>query len=104
DADDDRRPRAIDAEALAEGGDDFLSGIADAGLAKIAKIGEVFADLGVGDAERLAQLAAGGGLRAFAEKALQVAEVTAEAMNAGSRQPRFMGSAAGRGTCWVRLA
>src|SRR5262249_10141497 len=59
DADQRHRPFAVHAERPADGGDQFVGGIADAGMAEVAKRRQVLAHLRVGDAERLTELAAG---------------------------------------------
>src|SRR5258708_4383012 len=65
DADEHGGPGAVDAEAVAKGGDQVGDEVADAGLAEVAEVGEILADLGIVDAESLADLAAGDFLRAF---------------------------------------
>ncbi len=65
DADDDSIPVSIDAEALPQGGDELRGWVADAGLAEVAEIGKILANLGVGDAESFAELSAGNGVGAF---------------------------------------
>ena len=76
---DDGGPGAVDAEFLAEGVDEFLGGIADAGMSEVAEVGEVFADLGVGEVEGFAELFGGDGAAVFALEGFGLAEVEGEA-------------------------
>ena len=66
--------------------DQLLGRVADAGVAQVAQVGQVLAHLGVGDAERLAELAAGDGAASLACEAFQAAQVQAEPADAGPRQ------------------
>ena len=89
DADKDSRPRAVDAEATAQGGDEVGQVIADAGLADVAEVGEVLANLGVVDAERLADLTTRDLGGPFVQQAFDVPQVEAEAVDAGAGEPMF---------------
>ncbi len=99
DADEHGRPGAVDAEAVAEGGDEVGDEVADSRLTEVAKVGEILADLGIVDAEGLADLAAGDLLRPFLVNAFEVAEVETEAVDAGTREPVFAAD-----VCGIRLA
>src|SRR5262249_35495630 len=88
DADDRHRPLAVDAQLAAQGCDDFLRGVADAGVAEVAEVGEVLADLGVGDAEGLAELAAGDGPHPRAVEPFEGPQVKAQARDRGRGEAR----------------
>src|SRR5262249_8071984 len=93
DADQRHRPFAVHAERPADGGDQFVRGVADAGVAEVAERGEVLAHLRVGDAERLAELAAGDLGDAVPQQSFEAAQVQAEPAPAGPRQPQFAAGA-----------
>jgi hypothetical protein len=61
DADHRDRPLAIGAEDAADFSDQFVAAVADARMAKMAEIREVFADLSIGEAEQRGELAGADG-------------------------------------------
>ena len=52
----------VDSEDVPQRADQLFDGIADARMAKLTEEGQILADLGVLDRERLAKLTAGDGL------------------------------------------
>ena len=78
-------PDFVSAEDFAELGDEFFDAVADAGVAELAEVGKVFADLGVGVAQGVAELLGGDGVLFGALEGFQLAEVEAEPENCRSR-------------------
>src|SRR5262249_31656289 len=83
------RPLAVHPQRPADGRDQFLRRVADAGLSQVAQVGQVLAHLGVGHAEGFAQLAARNRARAGAEMLLQPPQVQPQPPHAGTRQAPF---------------
>ena len=82
-ADEEDVPDFVGAEDFAELGDEFFDAVADAGVAELAEVGEVFADLGVGVAEGVAELFGGdGGFVGFLQ-GFELSEVEAQAVDGG---------------------
>ena len=52
-ADEEDVPDFVGAEDLFDLGDEVVDAVADAGVAELAEVGEVFADLGVGEVEAI---------------------------------------------------
>jgi hypothetical protein len=77
------RPGLVGAEDAFDGVDQLVTAIADAGVAELAEVGQVFADLSVCKAKELAELRGAGGFVAVADQVLQLAEVEAEAADNG---------------------
>ena len=77
-ADNRQRPRLLGAQNALDGVDQLAAAIADARIAELAEIGQVFADLGVGKSEHAAQLRRAGGFVAVADQVLQLAQVQAQ--------------------------
>lgn len=97
DANDNGEPFAIHAQTMAKRGDQLLGGITDAGLAKATKIGKIFADLRVGNAEGLAKHAAGDITDPLALEAFEMAKIETETGDAGSGETRFVTDSTGVG-------
>ena len=68
----------IGAQDAANGDDQFVATIADARIAEMAEIGQILANLGVGEAEQVAELAGAGGFVAVANQMLQFAQIKAQ--------------------------
>lgn len=73
--DEDDIPGFVGAEDMSDLADQLLDAVADAGMAELSEIGEILADLGIGEAEAFAQLLGRDGPLVLAGKRLQLAQV-----------------------------
>jgi len=76
-------PGPICAEDLADLGDEVIDAVADARVAELAEVGEVFSDLGIGECEAFAELLAGDGSTVVAFEGFELSQVEAEASQGG---------------------
>src|SRR5262249_23994945 len=83
DADEERVGDAIGAEDLAESCDERGDLVADAGAAELAEVGEVLADLCVGEAEGACEGAGGDGGDGLGVEGFELAQVEAESADSG---------------------
>ena len=84
-ADEEDVPDLVGAEDFAELCDEFIDAVADAGVAELTEVGEVFADLSVGVSEGVAELFGGDGVFVGFLEGFELAQVEAEAVDGGSR-------------------
>jgi hypothetical protein len=84
-ADEEDVPDFVGAEDFAELGDELIDAVADAGVAELAEVGEVFADLGVGVAKGVAELFGRDGVFVGFMEGFELAQVETEAVDGGSR-------------------
>src|SRR5262249_38718784 len=90
DADDGHRPFTVDAEGAADGGDQLLRRVADAGVTEVAEVGQVFAHLRGRGAQPGPELAAGSLGQAFTLAFFQTPQVQTQPANAGPRESRLV--------------
>ncbi len=83
DADHGDRPGSIGAQNMTDRGNQLLASVSDAGIAKVAEVGQIFADLGIGQTEQVAQVAGTGGLMAVSHQMLQFPQIQAEPIDDG---------------------
>src|SRR5207302_105276 len=82
-ADEQDVPHLVRAEDAFDLEDEVVHAVADAGVAELAEVGEVLADLGIGEAEALAELAAGDRAAVLALERLELPQVEAEPADGG---------------------
>ena len=104
-ADHGHRPVAVGAQDLANGLDQVVAAIADARMAEMAEVGQVFAHLGIAKAQQSAELAGAGALVPVAHQVLQLAQVQAQPADDRLGDGALGGRAAGFGfggrSCWT---
>ena len=75
------RPLPVRAQDVTNLGDQLMAPIPDAGMAEMAEIRQVFANLGVGEAQHFSQLAGADRGSPLADQILQLSQVKAEPTN-----------------------